>query len=378
MPNVSDFIMIHAHVKYFLFKKHVLFLLLLAAATACRKKNEISWGSEFVPPDQDRIDSLICDSVQHRGTLLSLFNPSDSVWFFLPFRSSTAVYQQALRFPSSGVGGLFAESRAQNFPSGYGSLNFQISGLPQSSGSACFDVNINQKNCRICLQVKERPETGITDHLCGVSRVHRTDRVYGRMQDQEGTVYRTVRIGNQEWMAENLRTSHFRNGDPIPLVNTDAAWKVLKTPACSWNYNDPNMECPYGKVYNFYAVRDPRRLCPAGWHVPSDTAWQELIDFAGGEENAGLKLRSAGNYYWKSSGSVATNEFGFSGLGGGRRFDSGPGFFLKEYGCWWASNTHIKNSSLRAWMFLLSYNVNYAALFPTVLNFGQSVRCLKD
>jgi uncharacterized protein (TIGR02145 family) len=137
---------------------------------------------------------------------------------------------------------------------------------------------------------------------------HNPNLDYGTIEDQEGNVYKTIVIGNQEWMAENLKTSVYRNGDSI--IHGSSDYSVMTLEAGSWWhwYCDSNYECPFGKFYNWYACTDERGLCPSGWHVPDTTDFSELIAYVGN----GAALISASCQY-----QTATNSSGFSGLGGG-------------------------------------------------------------
>jgi uncharacterized protein (TIGR02145 family) len=128
--------------------------------------------------------------------------------------------------------------------------------------------------------------SGTTAHTCGTPNIHNPDLTYGSMTDQEGTVYKTIVIGTQEWMAENLNTSIYRNGDAIPTGLTGSQWfNTINTLQGAWAYYQNNVSnaCPYGKLYNWFACVDDRQLCPMGWHVPTDPEWTTLTDYLGGE-----------------------------------------------------------------------------------------------
>ena len=114
------------------------------------------------------------------------------------------------------------------------------------------------------------PSQAITSNATGNPNIHNANCTYGVMTDQEGNVYKTIVIGTQEWMAENLNTSIYRNGDAI-LTNLDnAIWQNTTSGAWAYNSNDSSYAFPYGKLYNWYACVDARQLCPVGWHVPTD------------------------------------------------------------------------------------------------------------
>jgi uncharacterized protein (TIGR02145 family) len=180
-------------------------------------------------------------------------------------------------------------------------------------------------------------------------------------------------------MAENLRTTSYANGDPIPNVTDNSQWLNLTTGAWAHYNNDSQYENLYGKLYNWYTVADPRNVCPTGWHVPSDAEWTGLSDYLGGEAVAGGKMKSMGTQYWQSPNTNATNESGFSGLPGGFRPNSGnSGTFLTigDYGYWWSSTELVTSN---AWYRFLGYNGGGVA---RSYNYdeadGFSVRCLRD
>ncbi len=197
----------------------------------------------------------------------------------------------------------------------------------------------------------------------------------GTVSDNNGHTYVTVQIGTQEWMAENLRTTKYANGDPIPNITDNTQWQNLTTGAWAHYNNDSQYENPYGKLYNWYTVDDPRNVCPTGWHVPSDQEWIILTTFLGGELVAGGKMKSSGTQYWLSPNQDATNESGFSGLPGGGRADSGPSFYIGEAGYWWSSTEYDTSEAL------LIYLVNddgYVEGGDDPKEAGVSVRCLRD
>jgi uncharacterized protein (TIGR02145 family) len=216
-------------------------------------------------------------------------------------------------------------------------------------------------------------------HTCGADNVHNAELQYGSMIDQQGNTYKTIVIGAQEWMAENLKTSIYRNGDAIANV-TDNNWSGLITGAWCYYNNDSQYDCPYGKLYNWYAVDDSRNLCPTGWHVPTDAEWTTLTDFLGGLGVAGGKLKSTGLQYWISPNQfVATNESGFSGLPGGYldfSFNNNRVFAaVGRLGCWWSST---EKSTTGAWFLDLIYSSGGASRSYGPKRAGFSVRCLRD
>jgi uncharacterized protein (TIGR02145 family) len=188
-------------------------------------------------------------------------------------------------------------------------------------------------------------------------------------------IYNQITIENQTWMGKNLDVDHYRNGDTIPQVTDSLAWSNLKTGAWCYYNNDPNNSAVYGKLYNWYAVHDPRGLAPVGWHIPSDAEWTRLTYNLGGESIAGGKLKSVTPNLWRSPNAGATNETGFNAQPGGYRYITGNFFYLGDYGFWWSST-----SSSAA--FALYRNMNYddskVDRSDVDKEVGFSVRCIKD
>jgi len=198
----------------------------------------------------------------------------------------------------------------------------------------------------------------------------------GTVKDVEGNVYHTVTIGTQTWMIENLMTTKYRNGDPIPLVPDSAQWIALSTGAiCYYDNNSANGNT-YGLLYNWYAVNDPRNIAPEGWHVPTREEWNTLITFLGGGMVAGGKLKEAGTTHWNSPNTGATDEAGFKGLpAGGRRF-TGEFQSLGQSTLIWTSTNQ---NATEAWPIGLAYNSELLFnSFSMNKNSGFSVRCIKD
>ena len=213
-------------------------------------------------------------------------------------------------------------------------------------------------------------------HTCGADSVHNPNLTYGSMTDQDGNVYKTIVIGTQDWMAENLKASHYRNGDLIPVVTNPNTWAGLSTGATCWYNNDSaTYNCPYGKLYNWYTTVDARNLCPTGWHVPTDAEWTTLGSFLGGDVIGGGKMKSTGTQYWQSPNTAADNSSGFSGLPGGGRTFTGLYASIGTSGFWWSSS---QNPTPAAWYRSLYYNFGYVNRATNYMQSGFSVRCLRD
>jgi uncharacterized protein (TIGR02145 family) len=207
---------------------------------------------------------------------------------------------------------------------------------------------------------------------------------YGSMTDQDGNTYATIVIGTQDWMAEDLRTTTYANGDPIPNVTDYNEWLSLTTGAWANHYNDSEYEIPYGKLYNWYTVADPRNVCPTGWHVPTDAEWSTMINYldpnatnvgAVSSDNAGGKMKSTGTQYWYLQNSDATNESGFSGLPNSLRSVDGEFPNIGDYGHWWSSTQSDYDV---AWARALNKYNDDAWKLNTYKQVGCSVRCLRD
>jgi uncharacterized protein (TIGR02145 family) len=204
--------------------------------------------------------------------------------------------------------------------------------------------------------------------------------------DADGNNYPVVKIGTQIWMAENLKTTMYCNGDPIPNVTDDIEWRTLKTGAyCNYN-NDTNIGNKFGKLYNWHAVNDSRRIAPVGWHVPSNQEWTTLSDNLGGSFIAGGKLKEKGIENWTTPNTGATNESGFTALPGGMRTggqgevgnpSSGGNFiWINNYGLWYTSTEY---SNIQAIKRILQYDQSYIdPEDPFIKESGYSVRCVMD
>lgn len=197
--------------------------------------------------------------------------------------------------------------------------------------------------------------------------------------DIDGNIYSTVKIGKQVWMTSNLKTTHYRNGDAIPNVTSNSAWVALTTGAqCTYNNtivaDSINL---FGRLYNFYAVSDSRKIAPIGWHVPSDAEWTILTTYLG--SIAGGRMKEIGTTHWTFPNTDALNDSKFSALPGGCR-DSYlyPGAFyrLGDDGAWWSSTEYDATGAWWLDLYFHSSGVNRNSYNAKSLGF--SVRCVKD
>lgn len=203
-----------------------------------------------------------------------------------------------------------------------------------------------------------------------------------RPRDIDGNVYSVVTIGTQKWFRSNLNVSHYRNGDPIPQVTNAYEWESLTTGAWCYYENNSYYGARYGKLYNWYAVNDPRGLAPIGWHVPSVVEWTSLITFLGGANVAGGKMKRRTDFEyggWASPNEGATNSSGFTGIPGGCRPDYVGSFNSNTLrGYWWTSTADSPSSAWNRSLFYNSASVGSTAMYGIDKAAGFSVRCLRD
>jgi uncharacterized protein (TIGR02145 family) len=198
------------------------------------------------------------------------------------------------------------------------------------------------------------------------------------VKDIDGNAYKTVLIGTQVWMAENLKTTKYNDGTAIPLVTEDKVWEALTTPAYCWYNNDGKAyKNKYGALYNWYVV-NTNRLCPKGWHVPTDMQWRMLTTYLGGDNVAGSVLKETGSSHWLNLSTGATDKTRFTALPGGYRFNrfkDGAFADIGYLGLWWSS-TEYRNRW--AWYRDMGDNTSEVGRRNGDETFGLSVRCLKD
>jgi uncharacterized protein (TIGR02145 family) len=197
----------------------------------------------------------------------------------------------------------------------------------------------------------------------------------GMVIDADGNTYNTITIGTQVWMASNLKTTKYNDNSVIPLV-ADSTWGNLLTPGYCWYDNSASTyKNTYGGLYNWFTV-NTGKLCPTGWHVPTDADWTALTTFLGGESVAGGKLKANGPSLWFSPNAGATNETGFTALPGGYRNYDGRFFgSFGSYGNWW---TFTEETTYFAWYREMGYDYSNVARDFNTKQYGFSVRCLRN
>jgi uncharacterized protein (TIGR02145 family) len=263
--------------------------------------------------------------------------------------------------------------------------NHTVSANPDTvSGSTTTIVNAVitglKSSTTYYFRVKAVNQTGttygsdVTFTTSGASRSKITfnpDISYGSVSDNNGNTYKTVRIGSQTWMAENLKSIKLNDGTDIPFVAEETDWDGLSAAGYCWYNND---SVNYGALYNWYAV-NTGKLCPSGWHVPTDSEFTLLSDYLGGENVAGYKQKETGTIHWLSPNSSATNESGFTALPGGYRNYNGIFNSIKRDAFWW---TFTESPTTDAYIRNIYYGYSSMDRNKTNKNSGLSVRCLMD
>lgn len=201
---------------------------------------------------------------------------------------------------------------------------------------------------------------------------------YGTVSDIEGNVYRTIQIGTQIWMAENLKTTTFNDNTFIPLVTDKNSWINLTTPGFCWYNNDMStVKNTYGAIYNWFTV-STKKICPNGWHVPSNAEWQVLQTYLGNATISYNKLREIGTGHWIEGDLNVTNESGFTGLPSGLRFPMGDFGSLGELALWWSSDDLTDGDVSLGLYAALNQSLKNFSLGGSWKYLGISIRCLKN
>lgn len=193
--------------------------------------------------------------------------------------------------------------------------------------------------------------------------------------DKDGNVYHMDTIGHQIWLVENLKTTRYNDNSIIKWVPDPTEWSTLGIQAAGcWFNNDIGNRDTYGALYDWYAVSSGK-LCPVGWHVPTDAEWQTMIDYVGSQTVAGGFLKETLTTHWATPNTGATNHFGFTALPGGVRYTTGTFYFQKNAGYWWSST---ESSSTSAWHRVMYYNLVTVDRITNSKDLALSVRCIKD
>jgi uncharacterized protein (TIGR02145 family) len=259
----------------------------------------------------------------------------------------------------------------------------QMMSVPFALHANCCELNVSLVGDTLysgCGNFVIIPGISAVNNLPGVNCPDGTffnqETNYSSVNDIDGNSYKTVQIGNQNWFAENLRTTRYTNGDVIEQLEASEQWSITSSGAWTYHSSSEANNCPFGKLYNWYVASDSRNVCPVGWHVPTDAEWIELSDYLGGDEVSGGKLKSAGLDYWYAPNQGGTNEVGFSALGGGQRVTDGTYYGILGQGYWWTSSEDLSLGwGLHREMRHFD-TVNLRAESPKT--FGYTIRCIQD
>jgi uncharacterized protein (TIGR02145 family) len=266
---------------------------------------------------------------------------------------------------STGVSGLSATLLAGTLANGEGALVYTISGTPNTAGKVTFAIDFGGKTCSVNINVEDAAQT--------------IGKPGPNITDSEGNSYKTVTIGTQQWMAENLKVSKYSDGTSIPNITDNTQWSNLTTGAWSFYNNDVANNVKYGKLYNWYAVsktsNSNKNVCPTGWHVPTDAEWTVLTEYLGGSNVAGGKMKEAGTASWNSPNTDATNTSLFSALPGGYSIQTGGGNSIGSGGYWWSSTEKDLENAVAIELYK---NIGIVNNFKCSKPNGFSVRCLRD
>jgi uncharacterized protein (TIGR02145 family) len=257
------------------------------------------------------------------------------------------------------------------------SLSYRLTALPPGT---TFHYRMKSENSKRIMFGKDMTFTTLPYKVNSI--VFNPDLTYGTINDNDGNTYKTIQIGSQTWMAENLKTTKYNDGTSIKLDGIVGQWSAEKIAACCWLNNDEsNFKDTFGALYNWYAV-NTGKLCPVGWHVPADSEFTALSTFLGGPLNLTDKIKEIGDHHWINVSSTTTNESGFTALPAGYRSFNGQympvsrdGYWMAGEAYWWSS-TEAYDQGAFYWVI---YN-NCSTLLKEAWfkAHGLSVRCLKD
>lgn len=206
--------------------------------------------------------------------------------------------------------------------------------------------------------------------------VFNPQKKYGTVIDVDGNIYKTIKIGSQTWMAENLRVTRYRNGEEVPNVTGDEQWAGMTSGAyCNYNNtSDLDTIATYGRLYNWYATSDDHGIAPKGWRVPSVMDWEILIEYLGGDTIASNKMKEKGALHWGDP-FQSDNSSGFTALPGGRRQHTYLFNNIGYYGDWWTSTENNEHSA--AFLYFYYFDSLVWKGFNYKFN-GYSIRCIKE
>lgn len=349
-------------------KKLFCLCLVAIAAFACEKETS-PLPNEEVPVGTS--DSIKIEFAKHNGFLLA-GEEAIGVSSEIPYFGSNLGTYPSQESNSTGITGLKAILAAGRFSDTNGTLHIDITGYAPEAGEASFEFLVAGRSFTLKRRIN------VSAASCGARKVHNYKILnYDIVSDADGNKYFTVLLNNKRWMAENLRTTRFSNGEVIPEIEVKEEWDTVNTPARCWYNNDQdNFECPYGKLYNYYCISDTsKNVCPLGWRIPDAEDWNEVITLFGGENQAAEAMKSAADNFWANSSSPGLNTSGFSGLAGGQRTET-AGFSGHTFeGNWWVAADSTVNN-LQSITF--RHSERKVSKRNPAKNSGLSIRCVKN
>lgn len=322
--------------------------------------NHVSFSDGF-------ISSLLCaDATINADLIIGI--TATGVFVTVPYTGGNGGLYIAKTVASGGVAGLTARLLSGYFNLGDGTLSYLIEGTPSGAGTATFDLEIGGQSCVLSLTVY----SGLRS-TCGAPDVHNPALQYGSITDIDSNVYKTIVIGTQEWMAEDLRSNHFTNGEAISV----------STFAVFYENDSVTYSCPYGRLYNYNTIADSREICPSGWHIPSDADWNKLVKFIDPLADtmcltcvqstiAGDKMKCTGTQYWQSTQTGTRNSSGLSLLPGGAG-DSPDWLNMGVHAYYWSATTGPNYL-----FFSRFFDKNNGYVTKFLAGSLQYVRCIKN
>ena len=347
---------------------------LTSALISCKKETT----SSNTNSNEVTVSSINCASATIAGKIIN-GQPVSNVTATITYTGGNGKTYLSKSHTSTGVSGLSATLQAGTLADGEGTLVYTISGTPSSAGPANFAIALGGKNCTVTVNVEDVSQSSGINFTSNGSPV---GVFQNNVLDVDGNTYKTVKIGTQVWMAENLKTSKYSDGSTIPKITDDTEWQNNTTGALTYYNNDAANNLKYGKLYNWFAVSSitngNKNLCPTGWHVPTDAEWTVLKDYLGGENIAGGKMKEVSTTNWNRSSTDEANTSLFTGLPGGFRNSNGDYYYIGSTGYWWSSTVPDTPDTQSGVYCYLDSSSNASTIFDDYKIAGLSVRCLRD
>ncbi len=347
--------------------KHNIFnlFLFLLITISCSKKSDIK-------KETISISNLKCFEVELIGSLKK-FQTAHNVMFNVYYNGGNGKKYFSKTHKSTGVEGLTASLKEGVLNNGDGFLIYNVSGVPLSKGFATFNISFGEITCVINFNVEEQKPINFESVGTEIGYLS------GTIKDIEGNLYKTLKIGSQQWMAENLKTTKYNDGSEIMNIYNNS--QSLDSKSAKWSYynNDTFNNNHYGKLYNWYTIDKSlngfRNVCPTDWHIPSYSEWRTLINFLGGFNIAGEKLKEIGLTSWELPNTNANNSSLFTALPGGYLEADLNYYGLNKTGFWWSSEHQF--SEEEAYSFGLNYNSSHVDIQGFYKGAQLSIRCVK-